>query len=380
MADIPIVGAVIKWARDFRRLSLDEAAQRIGVSTAELRAFEDEEAQPSLTEFEAIAHAYRLPTSTLFRRTPPHEPPEPSDFRTFEGAPHQESFDFRVALSNVRALQAILRTLQTEDDQFQRVNLREYDFASDPFQQGERERRAIGVTVADQLDWKSNETFRRWRSLIEQLGIAVYMQKFPTDDCRGWSTSDNDSSPAIIINKQDVSQNAQIFTLIHEYAHLLIRRPGISDLRPDNPVEVFCNRFAGAFLMPIDALKTVLPEWPSEPIRWNMTTITYAAARLKVSAQALAIRLEELQKAPRNFNRIFTFKPKERPQRPDSRPNPVVVRLSEIGARFIQSVIGALDREVIDSVHASQALGISSNNFPKARAYIERFHSLAAAR
>ncbi len=237
----------------------------------------------------------------------------------------------------------------------------------------------MGVSIDDQLHWRSDEAFRHWRALIEQLGIAVYLQKFPTVDCRGWSISEDDSPPAIIINKQDLSQNAQIFTLIHEYAHLLIRRPGISDLRSDNPIEAFCNRFASAFLMPVDALRMLLPDWPSEPIRWDMTTITDTAAHLKVSARALAIRLEELRKAPRNFNLRFNFRPRERPQRPDGHPNPVVVRLSEIGGRFTQSVIGALDREVIDSVHASQALGISSNNIPKARAYIERFHSLATA-
>ncbi len=354
-------------------------AQRIGLPTDELRAFEEEQAKPSLTKFEKIASSYRLPTSTLFRRTPPREPTEPSDFRTFEGAPHQESFDFRVALSNVRTLQAILRALRTEDDQFQTVNLREYHYTEDPFQQGEYERRVMGVSIDDQLHWRSEEAFRHWRALIEQLGIAVYLQKFPTADCRGWSMSEDDSPPAIIINKQDISENGRLFTLIHEYAHLLIRRPGISDLRSDNPVEAFCNRFASAFLMPVDALRLLLPEWPSEPIRWEMTTITDTAARLKVSARALAIRLEELQKAPRNFNQRFNFRPRERPQRPDGHPNPVVVRLSEIGARFTQSVVGALDREVIDSVHASQALGISSSSIPTARAYIERSHSLASA-
>jgi Zn-dependent peptidase ImmA (M78 family) len=191
--------------------------------------------------------------------------------------------------------------------------------------------------------------------------------------------SEDGEPPAIVISKEDLFKNAQIFTLIHEYAHLLIRRPGISDLRFDNPTEAFCNRFAGAFLMPIDALKLLLPKWPNEPTNWNSTTIITIAARLKVSARALALRLEELQKAPRNFNRLFDFKPKERKRGEKIRVNPVVVRLSEIGGRFTHSVVGALDREVIDSVHASEALGIGSHNIQRARAYIERYQRLAGA-
>jgi Zn-dependent peptidase ImmA (M78 family)/DNA-binding XRE family transcriptional regulator len=374
MAEIPVSGRVLIWARKFRALSPDEAADAIGIARQELDDFESEKRKPTLTKFEKMAAVYKLPLATLFRRTPPPEPPKLSDFRTFEGEPPRASFEFLVALSNVRSLQATLRILRSEDENFHRAVLREYTFDRDPFEQGEAERQAIGITIQNQLDWGS-DGFRHWRAVIEGLGIAVYLQKFDLADCRGCAILDDGGVPAILINKAEESDNARTYTLIHEYAHLLVRRPGISDLNRRNPIEAWCNRFAAAFLMPLVALRRVLPFWPDGPQDWHDGIIREAARQLKVSAQALAIRLEELNKAPAGMNKRFivTMKPTKPGQ-----VSYVTRHLSEIGGRYTASVIGALDREVIDAVHASQALALKPTSLDDARAYVNRQRELAS--
>ena len=228
------------------------------------------------------------------------------------------------------------------------------------------------------MDWKSDEAFGRWRALIEQIGVAVYLQKFSLDAGRAFSVWEEGAPPAIVINKTDRGQNAWTFSLIHEYAHLLIRKPGLSDRNPKNPVEAFCNRFAAAFLMPIEALRLLLPVWPDKPINWDVNSVWNAAKRLKVSGQALAIRLEELNKAPQGFNQLFVVKTPTTTSKKDQKIDFVVVRLSELGGYYTSSVIGALDREVIDIVHASQALGFGPNSMEKARKYVGRQHELAS--
>ena len=140
MTDFPVSGRVITWAREFRGLSVAEAADAIGVTAAELEEFETGARKPTLTKFEKMSAVYQLPLATLFRRTPPDEPKELPDFRTFEGAPPRQSYEFRVALSNVRTLQATLRVLVSEDEVFFGAALRQYDLHKDPFRQGEDER------------------------------------------------------------------------------------------------------------------------------------------------------------------------------------------------------------------------------------------------
>lgn len=375
MAEIPVSGRVLIWAREFRGLSLEQAADEIGITPDELAEIEGEVKRPSLTKFEKIASAYKLPLATLFRRTPPPAPAPLDDFRTFEGAPPQNSFEFRVALSNVRSLQATLRVLRSEDAQFHTADLRHYELKADPFQQGETERQKIGVTIAQQLAWKASDGFRHWRAIVERLGVAVYLQKFALTDCRGCAILDDDVPPAILINKSEESENARTYTLIHEYAHLLLRRPGISDMNRRNPVEAWCNRFAAGFLMPIAALRRVLPIWPDQPKDWEDTTIREAARELKVSSQALAIRLEELAKAPSGMNRRFVVKVKPKPP---GQVSYVRRHLSEIGGRYTDSVISALDREIIDVVHASEALALQPTSLDDARAYVDRQRELAS--
>jgi Zn-dependent peptidase ImmA (M78 family)/DNA-binding XRE family transcriptional regulator len=376
MAEIPVSGAVLTWARKFRGLSPDEAATAIGIARAKLDELEREVQRPNLTTFEKIAAVYKLPLATLFRRTPPPEPPALVDFRTFEGAPPQTSFDFRIALSNVRSLQATLQVLRSDDDNFHLAALRQYNVARDPFQQAEAERQAIGVTVQRQLNWNVNDGFRRWRAIIERLGVSVYLQKFDLRDCRGCALLEDGVIPAILINKAEESENARAFTLIHEYAHLLVRRPGISDLNRRNPIEAWCNRFAAGFLMPVAALRRVLPIWPEEPQDWDDVTIREAARELKVSAQALAIRLEEIGIAPTGMSRRFVviIKPKK-----PGKVSYVRKHLSEIGGRYTSSVISALDREIIDAVHASEALALKPGSLDDARAYVDRQRVLADA-
>lgn len=376
MTEIPVSGGVLTWAREYRGLSLAEAADRLGIAQKELEEFETEVKRPTLTKFEKIATVYALPLATLFRRTPPPVPDELPDFRTFEGAPPQTSFEFRVALSEVRRLQANLRVIRADDQDFHGAALRQYEFGRDPFEQGAAERRAIGISVQRQLDWNAGDGFRHWRAIIERLGISVYLQNFELTDCRGCALLEDGVTPAIIINKTERSENAWVFTLIHEYAHLMVRRPGISDLNRRNPTEVFCNRFAAAFLMPIEAMRRVLPVWPDGPEDWDDEDIREAARALKVSAQALAIRLEELGRAPEGMSRRFVFKVK--PKKP-GKPSYVKTQLSELGGRYTASVVGALDREVISPFQASKVLGLSPPRLEDARAYVERWRELASA-
>ncbi len=377
MTDIPVSGRVVTWAREFRGLSLEEAADRIGITVPDLEAIETEAQQPSLTRFEKMARVYRLPLATLFRRTPPPTPPELADFRTIETAKPQNSFEFRVALSNVRTLQAALIAIRSDDTNFYPAMLRQYDLTKEAGRQGEDERQAIGVSVQQQLDWNSGEGFRRWRAIIERLGISVYLQTFALEDCRGCAIFDDGGLPAIIINRTEISENARTFTLIHEYAHLLVRRPGISDLNRRNPVEQWCNRFAAAFLMPVTALRRVLPRWPDQVADWDDIVINNAARALNVSGQALAIRLEELGKAKEGLNRRFLFRPA--PKKGAAKVSYVTKRLSEVGGRFTASVIGALDRDIIDEVHASQALALKPSSLDDARTYVARQRELADA-
>jgi Zn-dependent peptidase ImmA (M78 family) len=327
-----------------------QAAQRLGISVADLDDYEKERRRPSVTLFEAFAAKYRLPQATLFLMERPVVPPDPNDFRTIGGAKKRtRSFEFGVALSDIRTWLFQLEKLAIDDEDFAPPYLPQIAMSDDPSVAGERERRRVGVTVKEQLAWSRMEAFGRWRAHLEKGGVLVFQQKFPMQDGRGFSLYESENTPSIIVNKEEPFDVAKTFTIWHEYCHLLLRHPGVSDHNFTNPTEAFCNRFAAAFLIPIEAFRELLPRWSNEPIDWSSSDVARCAARLKVSQRAFAIRLEQMDLAPRGFSDRFAGSGSSK-KKQSGKGNYVATRLSEIGGAYTEKLLAVLDRRAIDDV------------------------------
>ena len=116
------------------------------------------------------------------------------------------------------------------------------------------------------------------------------MIPMPPDELSGFSVF-RDGMAAICINDREPTEGAKIFTLLHEYSHLLLRRTGISDENNDNEVERFCNEFAASFLIPrqplVDATGDV--EIPHE---FSDSDVKNLARKFRVSNRAIASDLK----------------------------------------------------------------------------------------
>ena len=375
MAEVPVSKAVLQWARKYRGLDPEAAAEKLGIGIERFDELEAGDKLPSVTLFKKMARQYRLPEATLARRTPPtHLPPAPTDYRTFEGAPPKLGFDALVAISEERGFQRNVAEVAEATGEA-RPALLAYSLDGDPWELGERERRRVNVSVDEQLEWATpRDAFARWRAKIEAAGVNVYIETFDLNDCRGFSLYDEGESPAIVVNRNDKVDGARIFTLAHEYAHILIRRPGISDLNDRSPIEAFCNKFAAGFLMPTEALRVVLPVWPNEPVDWNDNQIRRAARGLKVSQRALALRLEQAGVAPVGFydgfiERQGEFEPQPIPGAGGG--NYVLTQMNTLGSGYMGTVMAALDSGAISVVNAAELLRLAPRHFDKVRERIE---------
>lgn len=83
----------------------------------------------------------------------------------------------------------------------------------------------------------------------------------PVSLCRGFCLVDS-YAPFIFINSAD-SKNAQLFTLLHETAHVLISfSSGFGDMgaeSPENPKEALCDKVAAQMLVPEELLREFAP-------------------------------------------------------------------------------------------------------------------------
>lgn len=99
--------------------------------------------------------------------------------------------------------------------------------------------------------------------------------------------------PTIVFGKE--SPGAQLFTLLHELAHIVIKQSGVIgyvDKNTDKPIEKWCDQFAASFLMPITEvtrLAGIKPIRPSQSISDEQLNIY--ARFFRVGSHAMLIRL-----------------------------------------------------------------------------------------
>ena len=118
----------------------------------------------------------------------------------------------------------------------------------------------------------SKELLKGWIKRAETNRIFVSLSgnyhtrlKINSDEYKGFAISDF-YAPFVFINN-DVWETVQLFTLVHELAHLWIDKSGISNdininfregnISNYNPIEIFCNKVAANTLMPYNIIHSV---------------------------------------------------------------------------------------------------------------------------
>jgi Zn-dependent peptidase ImmA (M78 family) len=107
------------------------------------------------------------------------------------------------------------------------------------------------------------------------------------EEFRGFVLPDS-YAPLVFINNLD-AKAAQMFTLVHEFAHIWIGSAGVlnfRELKPsDNQTELFCNQVAAEFLVPKNQLEK----------SWKITQSFFELAnRFKVSPLVVTRRLVDI--------------------------------------------------------------------------------------
>jgi Zn-dependent peptidase ImmA (M78 family) len=191
----------------------------------------------------------------------------------------------------------------------------------------------------------------------------------PENLCRGFSIFDDRSIPAIVINGDDTEGPARTFTLLHEYAHILIRKPGVSDQNRKNSVERWCNQFSAHLLMPADQFK--LDAVALDPNRtWSDAALRKIAEVYKVSMSAVALHLEDvgLAKAGLYDRKLAEWREQERRKNQKKSkggpPMPFPERqVHRLGVRHVGIVLDAVDRGDIDSLEAFELTDVNPKWF-----------------
>ena len=369
MVAIPINPEVLVWARTQRGLSPEDAAGRLKMEVGELLELEGGARPPTLGVLERIASGYRLPLVTLLMPLPlPDVDRAPlRDFRAFEGHPAR-----RLAPETVLAIEEAYTDLELMSDLKEAAPrlfgvplVPVYNLSDDPLSVAASERERLAVTPAEQFAWGGDrEAFLRWRELAEAQGVFVYQMKLGGDDTRGFAIWDDREIPIAVIDAAESGYPAKIFTLWHEYAHLLLRMGGISNQNRNNSVERFCNAFTAHFLMPMSEFRREASLMAPRAGAWEDSHVTRLANRFRVSKRAVAIHLQAARLAPEGFYGRMSalWKSRTLPSSKGRATHPERIA-NRLGGRHVSLVMDALRQGILNKIDAREYLDIRPDHF-----------------
>lgn len=361
-----ITPSLLKWARESAGLDIEQIAPKLNFTNARLEQIESGKDALSIAQLRSLSKYYKRPIASYFLSEPPKAKPLPKDFRTLPG-------DMKIPLSP-KSLILIRKAMQMQKDASEFAfdlnisppSLIKLSTSSSP----EKESVAFRSTVSieEQFKWRDNsEAFAYWRTFIEDQNILVFQLPLPKEEVRGF-TIYGEGLPAIVISSKDTI-NAKIFTLFHEYAHLLIGREGMclpdytSEGRMENG-EKFCNSFSGAFLVPGNVLLSMYRN------RLNLDELKDIARKFKVSRYVILKRLHELKKISyEQYQTLYEQMRKgEKPSRSFGRSTMAGRCISEKGRRYVSMVFEAKNKGLISFGEMPRYLGLKTKYFSEAMA------------
>lgn len=302
MAKVPVTKEVLAWAIRESGFTMDALRAEIG---SDLDRWLTGEEQPSVTDLRQFANILKRPFAVFLLPSPPEQPRPAVEFRhPFQSDRREMNPDERRNLREAVRQQKVLAWLADELGQLPSL-LPQFSLEDDPADAARALRTVVGVTAQEQSEWNSAaEGFRAWRAALERLGIFVFLFSMGRESCRGFSIWD-DRAPVIGVNT-GWNVEARTYSLIHELGHLITRTSsacveGAKDFdAKKDPAERWCERFAAAFLIPLEALEDFLKlklQWKRGDQIESLQNAQKVARRFRVSVRAAVLRLIDAKAA-----------------------------------------------------------------------------------
>lgn len=383
---------LLVWARESAGLSLEQASERtkFGVEVVKAWESEEDEAAPSIAQLRKLGEAYRRPIAVFFLADPPQGFAAHREFRRLAGIlPGSESPELLATLRWAvfrREAAMELHRLVGEAPHHMRTALHP---GMDAEEAGHDIRELLGVTWRGQTEWASAyEALNAWRSAMEAKGVLVFQSSgVELEEMRGTCIPDQ-PLPVILLNSKD-APHGRIFSLLHEFAHILLHAGGYQTSRmvglrspEEQPLEVAANAFAAAALLPSHSFLATAEQYTGAA-EGDDDALRRLAQKVKVSPEVILRRLVTLRKAPEGIYRrkrdawgatLWYVR--------GSAGGPVPMEVQTIardGRGYTRLVLNAYDQRLISTNAASDYLGVKPRHFTNIRRELSLRPTVAGA-
>lgn len=376
-----ITPKVLKWARETANISEAAAAAKVSVKVEKLQEWEKDVSQPTIRQAKLLSKAYQRSFAILFLPEIPRDFQPLQDFRKSGSAPLSTSSIF------------IIREIQQKQTWISEENkdngMKKLPFVG-MFSLSDKPKiianHILEMLQIVPLNYTTQNPIKEWIEKAENNGIFIsrtsYIHSYLTldkEEIQGFAIADP-YAPFVFINSDDWNA-PQLFTLVHELAHIWIASTGISNhIAPEiinrkkyHPVELFCNEVTANALMPENYILDLDRE-----VFTSSKLVFKTAKQLGVSSFALLVRAFNLDKISKsNYFKLkmeadsdfeeFLIKEVEKKEKLKQKDAPIYypLKLNRNGRLFTQIVLDAYNGGRIEPNLASLLLNVKSNNFHK---------------
>lgn len=293
---------VLRWAIERSERSIEELEKKQPLR--HLRDWLAGAAKPTYKQLEALANDTWTPVGYFFLSRLPAEAASPiPDFRTVGSRPvGPVGPHLRDMIYLCQRRQAWFREHAQANDLDPLPFVGSARLTDDVVTVAAEIREALGFDLAARARVKTWEEARR--ALIDQveaLGVLIMVsgivgtntsRPLKPEEFRGFVLVDP-LAPLIFVNGRD-GKSAQMFTIVHELAHVWLGKTGLTDIQaadaPADPTESWCNRVAAEVLVPLEAMREAVR--PGEDLD---SALPRLAKQFKVSTLVILRRLLDVQ-------------------------------------------------------------------------------------
>ena len=297
---------MLEWARTQAGYSLADAAKKLGLEEARLDDLEHGKELPTFAKLLDMADLYKRPVSLFYLKEPPKGWQPIQDFRRLPGADNTFSPQLRYVIRQARERREVALEVRRELNEPIKPFEVTATLGSDIEKLATEIRELLGVTETAQARW-GRKAFEGWRALMEANDTLVFViPRLRMTEMRGTALAEGEL-PVILVNSKDRS-NGRVFTLLHEFVHLVLRQSGVSNVGSDrddapNPkIEQFCNAVAAAMMMPPEwLLREKLVADKGAERTWTDEELEALGLRFGASPEAVLRRLLTLGRTTQRF-------------------------------------------------------------------------------
>ncbi|MCI6825671.1 MAG: ImmA/IrrE family metallo-endopeptidase [Ruminococcus bromii] len=370
-------GNIIRWAREFYNMSPEEAARSIGVSTEKYSAWESGAEFPTYAKLKKISDVFRKPSAVFFFSEPPNIPPIKGDLRTLpDTVVDGFSKNVMIQLEKAKAYQLNLMELyETSNCIFTNRAI----IPTETKQLCNFLRNIMVFPLSAQKGRKNTKVvFEIYREKFYELGIYVFKDSFKDNNVSGLCIND-DLFPVILINNS-MSFARQIFTLFHEFYHLVSNTSGAEIIRDDyykyldgsqSVTEKNCDTFANEFLVPTDDFKIELSKKDIDDHRIAELSTLYSVSKEAIMYKLWTLKIitpKEYESLKETFYGDAIRNQKKKNGENSSGGNYYFTKLAYLGSSYTGDVFKQLYSGKIDSFRASEMLNSKVDHLPQLEA------------